>query len=175
MTQIYLYIPDSWLWHSMHALPATILHPGVMCWIVSGTSLHSLHLGSWLVWYTMASMDLVLAACSCAAMICASVLSFSTALSSHWLDFLIIDTSSICRWYILYGGLSFHDGSPSCSSSFSCFWCLKCLLSTWSFVGTFLMYRVGCSSEARVPTNWILGCLIPGCSRLHTKYSCARY
>uniref|UniRef100_A0A3Q4H5V7 RING-type domain-containing protein n=1 Tax=Neolamprologus brichardi TaxID=32507 RepID=A0A3Q4H5V7_NEOBR len=39
----------TWLWRCMFALPASILHPAVMCWIVSGGSLHSLHLGSCLV------------------------------------------------------------------------------------------------------------------------------
>uniref|UniRef100_A0A669AZ21 mitogen-activated protein kinase kinase kinase n=1 Tax=Oreochromis niloticus TaxID=8128 RepID=A0A669AZ21_ORENI len=48
--QMFLYtMPATWLWRSMYALPASILHPAVMCWIVSGASLHSLHLGSCLV------------------------------------------------------------------------------------------------------------------------------
>ncbi|KAI3354393.1 hypothetical protein L3Q82_018913, partial [Scortum barcoo] len=48
--QIFLYtMPATWLWRSMYALPASILHPAVTCWIVSGASLHSLRLGSCLV------------------------------------------------------------------------------------------------------------------------------
>ncbi len=73
-------IPATWL-YSMCALPASILHPDVMCCTVSGMSLHSLNLGSCLVWQTPASMDLVFRACSCAAMISTSVLSFSPALT----------------------------------------------------------------------------------------------
>uniref|UniRef100_A0A3P9CAH7 Taste receptor type 1 member 3 n=1 Tax=Maylandia zebra TaxID=106582 RepID=A0A3P9CAH7_9CICH len=50
--QMFLYtMPATWLWRSMYALPASILHPAVMCWIVSGASLHSLHLGSCLVYF----------------------------------------------------------------------------------------------------------------------------
>uniref|UniRef100_A0A3B4G6J7 Ig-like domain-containing protein n=1 Tax=Pundamilia nyererei TaxID=303518 RepID=A0A3B4G6J7_9CICH len=39
-------------------LSVSILHPAVMCWIVSGASLHSLHLGSCLVCSTPASMEI---------------------------------------------------------------------------------------------------------------------
>lgn len=59
-------------------------HLAVMCWIVSGASLHSLHFGSWLLWWTLASIDLALRAHSCTGIIRASVLSFSPVLSSHW-------------------------------------------------------------------------------------------
>ncbi|TWW73486.1 hypothetical protein D4764_15G0008800 [Takifugu flavidus] len=36
----------TWLCRSIYALPANILLPAVICWTVSGWSLHSLHLGS---------------------------------------------------------------------------------------------------------------------------------
>lgn len=36
-SQMFLYtMPHTWLWCSMYALPANILSPAVMCWIVSG-------------------------------------------------------------------------------------------------------------------------------------------
>ncbi len=69
-------IPATWLRHFLYAVPACILHLAIMCWTVSA-SLHSLHLG-----YPV-PIDLVLSACSCAAMISASVLSFIPAFSSH--------------------------------------------------------------------------------------------
>lgn len=53
-------------------------------WTVSEASFHSLHLGYCLVWYTPASVDFVLSACSYSAMIRASVLSVNLAFSSHW-------------------------------------------------------------------------------------------
>lgn len=42
-------MPATWLWHTTYALGACILPPPVRFWIVSGASLHSLHLGSYLV------------------------------------------------------------------------------------------------------------------------------
>lgn len=54
--------------HVLCALPASVLHPSVMCWIISGASLHKLHLGS-----CHSVIYLVLGAFSCAAMICAPV------------------------------------------------------------------------------------------------------
>ena len=44
-----------------------------------------------------ASMDLLFRACSCAAMISASVLSSSPGFSSHWCAFPLSATSSVCQ------------------------------------------------------------------------------
>lgn len=55
-----------------------------VCWTISLASLHSLHLGCCLVWCTPAPIGLVLSACSCAAVIRASVLSSSPVYSRHW-------------------------------------------------------------------------------------------
>uniref|UniRef100_A0A3P9D2C1 Ig-like domain-containing protein n=1 Tax=Maylandia zebra TaxID=106582 RepID=A0A3P9D2C1_9CICH len=44
--------------HCVVKQEGSILHPAVMCWIVSGASLHSLHLGSCLVCSTPASMEI---------------------------------------------------------------------------------------------------------------------
>lgn len=41
-----LYIlPAAWLWHSMYAFGASVLHPAAVCWTFSGASLYSLTLG----------------------------------------------------------------------------------------------------------------------------------
>ena len=48
--RIFIYtMPTTWLWHSKFAIPAFILQPAVMCWIVSGASFYSLQLGTCLV------------------------------------------------------------------------------------------------------------------------------
>lgn len=39
---------------TIYVFPASILHPLVMCWILSGVSLHNQHLGSCMVWYIWA-------------------------------------------------------------------------------------------------------------------------
>lgn len=62
-------------WCFMYAVPACIFHCDLLdC---PRPSLHSLHLGSSLVCYTPAFIDLMLNAYSCAAMISTYVLSFS--------------------------------------------------------------------------------------------------
>ncbi|MEQ2298494.1 hypothetical protein AMECASPLE_005705 [Ameca splendens] len=74
----------------LYTIPSTsrmlYLPPSRYCgtsWSVSWASLPSMHLGSCQVWYTLVSIVLVLMACSCAAMIDASVLSFGVAFTSH--------------------------------------------------------------------------------------------
>lgn len=55
-TQMFLYvIPATWLYHSVYAAPACVIHFAIVCCTISGASLHSLRA--------------LLRACSCAAMI----------------------------------------------------------------------------------------------------------
>ncbi|MED6264168.1 Rap1 GTPase-activating protein 2 [Characodon lateralis] len=63
-----------------------MLGPSWHCWTVSGASLPTLHLGSCLVWWTLAAVALVLRTCPCVPVVSVSVLSCGSALSSHWLD-----------------------------------------------------------------------------------------
>ncbi|MED6238486.1 hypothetical protein ATANTOWER_022896 [Ataeniobius toweri] len=69
-------IPSTWLWHFTYALPSTIqvLRYVLDCFM----GIFAQH-----AWYTLVSIVLVLMACSCAAMIDASVLSFGLAFTSH--------------------------------------------------------------------------------------------
>lgn len=120
LAKMFLYtMPDTWLW-----CPCVLASCTRAC-------LHSLHLGFFLEWKTPTSIDLVLRPCSFSAMIRASVLSFSPALSSHWSDFSISAASSICWGHTSWTGLSSYDVSSSFSSSFSGFCCLRNSPSTW--------------------------------------------
>uniref|UniRef100_A0A667XGX7 Pyridoxal-dependent decarboxylase domain-containing protein 1 n=1 Tax=Myripristis murdjan TaxID=586833 RepID=A0A667XGX7_9TELE len=81
----------------------------------------------------------------CAAMISASVLSFSPAFSSHWYVFSISATSAICWWYMPCRGLCLHDSPSSSSSSSSsslgsC--CLRYSFSRSSLGAIFLKYSL---------------------------------
>ena len=109
LAQMFLYtILPTCLWHSIYAVHACILQPATMPWTVSEASVHS---APWLlsgVAEQITSVALVLRTCFWAATISASVLSFRPAFCSHWQDFSISATSSICLWYIQWRGSSFR-------------------------------------------------------------------
>lgn len=109
--QVFLYtIPITYAVAGIHWI---ILHPAVICWIVFTTSLHSLQLGSCCLWRTPASLDLMLKAWCCAAIIRASTLPFRLVFFSNWWDFLMTATLFIYR---LCWDLVLHEGSSSCYS-----------------------------------------------------------
>ena len=57
--QMFLYsMPATLLWRSKCDVPDNILHPADMCSTVSGASLHSQHLGSWLLGFTSESASI---------------------------------------------------------------------------------------------------------------------
>jgi len=70
-----------WLWDFQSKLPES--YTLLLCAALSQSSLHSLPLGSCMMWQNPASIALVLRARSSAAIISASVLSFRPAFSSH--------------------------------------------------------------------------------------------
>lgn len=60
---------------------------------------------------------------------------------SHWWDFSMSATSSICRRCMPCRYLIFHDGSCSCLTTFLYFCCLKYSLTTRSVLGILVMHQ----------------------------------
>lgn len=121
-----------WLWCSM---PASILHPVVMCWIISWEQPASGKPGSLMILILcLKYLDLLPRTCSCAAVICMKRL---VSLSSHWYDLLCHPFFSTC--WLSCRILSFHNGSFFMCLFFCWFLKPEVSLSTRSVVTNFLM------------------------------------
>lgn len=98
LLQRFLYsIQATRLWLSMSYQVAVYIP--LLC-AVSLASLDSLHVGSCLMWETLASISLVLEAFSCAAMINTSVLCFGPFLTTDWTLSMSVN-SFISLWFMV--------------------------------------------------------------------------
>lgn len=124
-----------WLWCSIYSLSASILHPVVMCWIISWEQPASGKPGSLMILILcLKYLDLLPRTCSCAAVICMKRL---VSLSSHWYDLLCHPFFSTC--WLSCRILSFHNGSFFMCLFFCWFLKPEVSLSTRSVVTNFLM------------------------------------
>lgn len=98
----------------------------MLFWLVPSSTLH-----------LMSRLRSLSRACSCAARIRVSVQSFRSALSGHWLDFMMSATSSVWQWYISWR--DFHN-----------------ILSSSSLPSVLCRLSHSRRSSPRVPSSWCI-------------------